>query len=450
MNDYIEKISLEVNIVGILPTDNYVKAQILIYKEKVLMHIFLSFNDELLLKINQYKNRDEWSEKILCKNAVLDDKKIKLKLTNSHIVNYGGVIEETINYIWFQFDYIQYSYKCKIHDNSAKFRLNQEGIKMIQDYYSLCRNNKTEDTIILPKRADIRAHKILESTCFPKFIIECVDKKECKDILLEKIPVLEWENISSVESVIEYNSWICLLASLFYHIDINYEKGVIYLNGIKTIVRNYTKSQPFLSNNILTYFIGLQRIYNFIDNISFVAFNSQKDILKSIIYRYLQSSLLNGATKYIVLYNIMEQCQQKSELETFDNLDEIHKAYKQAMDSVKVFVADNELQDFKNRWNSVWNFLKQKPYKNSLKDFLKDNNINVNMLNNCIIKEFNSEINDYVRLRNKIAHGSNIKVADEINNILSFIDLILILNKLDCPIKISNILKFADIYINTN
>lgn len=438
-----EKLTLDVNL-GTLGV--FKSAELYISEKDICLYVSHNYGGELVTKVANWVDRIDWSrfgEYIKCDNAYKEGIFSDVNLSEAQLV--GFICTENDTFV-FKLSALQYSYSYKTNENIAEFILNDMGYEFVQDYYSTCLDKWGDQIIVRPKRDNILAHKVFDAECFPKFCFKVINGIQCKQLDVEKVPVLEWKGFDNIESVKEYNSWICLLASLFYHQDIDYVKGVIYFNNVKIITRRLAVIRPYLKDSIFLHFNGLNRVSLFLDNVSFECFEKQKKLFKSIVNRYLESTMLSGATKYLVLYNVLEQCQEKVSIKEFEHAKDIHKKFIDLLNEVLPLVSLEEQSDFEKRWNSVWTFLKQKPYKGGLSDFLKENYIDVNRLNSYLKEEFKGKLYDFVKIRNVIAHGGNVYVSNRINDILSFVDLILILRKLKCDINVCSVLKYSDIY----
>ena len=53
---------------------------------------------------------------------------------------------------------------------------------------------------------------------------------------------------------------------------------------------------------------------------------------------------------------------------------------------------------------------------------------------------------DIFKLRNAIMHGDSMNISYEINDIVEYIGIILILKLLGCPIQVNAVLAHSDIY----
>ena len=448
MEECLEKITLDIKIKGLNDIDDYSKAELLIYEDKALLHVFFSKVDEISYILPSWDNgyiRFNWGKLVNCKNAIYNGKSINVDLSAAKLITYGGRSQDNIALFNLQVDFVQYSFEHKTGNNIAYFTLNDAGHDFIKNYYTL--NYFTTNNINLPERKDIKSHNVLNSFCTPIFHFNYSDNKNKQEIHIAKVPKLKWTNFEDVETVMEYNSWICSLASLHCSQSINYKQGCIDYKNTRTIVWNYPHNQILKKDCAFLYLNGLHNIYDFFNTISFERFNARKKNIVSIIHRYLQSTLLSGATKYLLLYSILEQCQEKGEkAPCFNNLKSIKRKYeKEALDIVLSEVDDEEKNDFKNRWNSVWRNLREKPYKTTMNTFLEKNRFNIEKINIHIQEEIGDKTT-FTKLRNDITHGSNVKIPDTINDILSFVDLILILRFLNCPIDITNVLGYSDIY----
>lgn len=444
---FIGKISFEINIETLnYDKDTYSHSELLIY------------DNQLIIKIEQYQTAivsfrmasldySKFGSLISYRNAFLKGDAIEMDFSKSELIKYES--DTTNATCSFYIKEMRYSMERKTDKPVARFVLNDAGHYFIQDYYGNYFHDPYTLESNLPTRKNI-THNVLDTICTPIFDFGFSDSIESREVIISKTPKIEWSNFNGIDEVVEYNQWICLLASFFFTLNIDYKSAFIDINDKRTIIRKVINTYTIPPKKSLLYFIGYQHIYDFFKYISFSQFRECKHTIEATIKRYLQSESLDGATKYLILYNILELCQEKKDIPKFTNIEKVKQIYKtESLNSIlnSGVIIECEKNEFKKRWSDIWKFLQEKPSPNEMRSFLERKNLNFNTINNYITKEHPKET--IISLRNCIVHGSSIHINEEINDALSLMSKIIILDLLGCSnVNISNILPYYSIYIS--
>ena len=305
----------------------------------------------------------------------------------------------------------------------------------------------------MPERRDIMPHNVLESQCLPLFEFINNDNRNEQEIKIRKVPVVKWSKFSTWQSVIQYNTWICQLASIYYGNEINYTQARVDIDGRRSITYQILSDSNVKSQNSFFYFNGLQQIYKFLDTVSYSQIMAYSSQFTTISERFIQSGYLDGSTRYLVLYNILELYQNVYGKRKKDKKND--KAIRTTIaDKIEVLInhittkfkevtedIENPMvkQCIETRYNAARSALNREPSGKTMKKFIEEQGFDINR-----IGEYTNE--DIFKLRNQVVHGSSIRIPDSANEILFFIVKVLILRMLECPIQIHPVLGYSDVY----
>ena len=437
------------------------EAMLIVSDDIIRLDVKFSDRDKISNQMGTWNNEinvESWGKFVVCENNKAynnnSNESVYIDFSNSKLLTYKSSIDSP--YISFFIDYIKYSYDYPTNKNEAIFWLNDAGYKFIQDYYNV------EWGIELPKRIKIEAHNILGTKCEPYFDFHRSNGGNSREIIIQKTPKIKWYNFSDVESVVKYNRWICQLASLFYSNNINYKGGRIDFNNTRTIIYQILPASTYKSKNTFLYFKGLQHIYQFLNSISYELYQKFEIDFGIITERFVQSSCLNASTQYLVLYNILELC-KKIDISTIKGDTDCNKArikenqcikkeISRIKDELKLFFK-NKLDKIKNeemrklieaRCNAASTKLDTAPSSFIMEKYIAEQGFKMDAINKHVQKDMPGY--NFFQLRSPIIHGSSINAVTTVNDILSHIGKILTLKLLGCPIQVSEILAYSDIY----
>ena len=433
----------------VIEANEYHKAMLLISNDAIRLDVKFLDLDKICCRMGTWNNEfnfHSFGKLVVCENnkAYKDgnNKSVNIDFTESKLLTYKCTTDSP--YISFFIDRIKYSYDYPTNKNEAIFGLNDSGHKFVQDYYNV------DWGVELPKRIEIDAHNILGARCYPYFDFYRANRSHSREIIIKKTPKIKWYDYTDVESVIKYNGWICQLASLFYGDNINYTGGQIDYNNRRTVIYQILPASTLNCKNTFLYFNGLQHIYLFINAISFDKYKKYNKKFTRIIERFVQSLYLDGSTRYLALYNILELCkdiekngESPNNDENIPTIDEhlnsitnyLDKGYEEAISNIEDESIRNKI---KRRYNAAKSALNKEPTGHEMESFI-EKFLEVDK----IIKHAQKNI---FALRNSITHGSSINVTEDVNDILLHIGKILTLRLLGCPIQVSGILSYSDIY----
>ena len=406
--------NLKIRILGlsefVSDENEFHEANLTINEDKIILAVRFPHLDIINFRTGTWNNEvdfDSWGKYVICENNKAyrnEGEAIDIDFSESKLLTYSG--SSNSPYISFLISKIQYSYKYESKENEAIFWLNKAGHAFVQDYYNIAWGKA------LPERKNIMPHNVLESQCIPS-----------------------------------------QLASIYYGNEINYTQARIDSDGRRTIIYQILSDSNLKSQNTFLYFNGLHQVYKFLDTISYRQIEVYNKQFAAITERFIQSLYLDGSTRYLVLYNILELCQNVYSNGKKDN--KISQAARYAI-TAKIELLINHItvqfnnvlediedpiikQSVKARYNAACSALNREPSGKTMLKFIEEQGFDVDR-----IRDYTNE-NIFI-LRNQIIHGSSVKISDSINDILSFIGIVLILRVLECPIQIHPVLRYSDIY----
>jgi SOS response regulatory protein OraA/RecX len=315
-------------------------------------------------------------------------------------------------------------------------------------------------------RKNESTYPVIDAECCPHFVLQGSDSKNSKEIIIHKTPYLKWHNFHCENDVIKYNRWICKIVSFYYltYIDFTYAK--IECNNQHTIIYKRSYNSTLYNNDKISYYSvkhlvnSLQNIDSFINKIDFKKVEESYQFVEFLIDKFFQSTYLENATKYLVLYNIIEICfsndsrQSKKDIRVFhDPKNEIKKAYKESLKTVIKKVESDEKEDFKKTWESLWRLHRLNNVSDKIITYLGSKGLSIENINKHIVHFTKDEKYNITLLRNEVTHeGAGFKNFDfnGINQIASLIVTTLILHILGIDnIDLYHNIDYHDIIIKS-
>lgn len=290
----VVQLNLRVRIKGlskfVSDENEFHEARLTIAEDKIILAVRFPHLDIINYRMGAWNNEvnfDSWGKYVICENNRAyrnEGEAVDVDFSESKLLTYSGSSHSP--YISFFINKIQYSYKHGNEDTEAIFWLNKAGHLFVQDYYSIAWGKA------LPERKNIMPHNVIESQCLPLFEFINNDSKNEQEIKIRKVPILKWRKFSTWQSVIQYNTWICQLASIFYGNEINYTQARIDSDGRRTIIYQILPDSSLKSQNTFLYFNGLHEIYKFLDTVSYRQIGVYDKQFATITERFIQSLYL--------------------------------------------------------------------------------------------------------------------------------------------------------------
>lgn len=334
--------------------------------------------------------------------------------------------------VFFDVCIMHYRNTDSYYTNSAELFLNENGFKMISNFYGLFGWNSNEQLEIKRMNNVDEWYPLRNGFFKTKFSYRMIDDRNEKISTIEKIPYIEirYSHIKSIEEVVEDTSIILSLSSFYHQTKIDYTVNRIFLNNRRI---EYRKVNPKTIDYGKTLGLAPFKIYD--DFHTFLKSDWQSHFLENkkklikAIELFNQSILVDDSSKFLIRYNILEICFQnenesKNEFNFIHNEATIRTRFNDAFEIIKEVVHPDEHELFLKKWIGLYDKLKFKAMGNSFEKFLIAQGIPVN--------KFPIKFPKLKRLRDKITHGSLRSIDSEsieiANRLLYRITGILILN----------------------
>ncbi|WP_288341486.1 hypothetical protein [uncultured Roseivirga sp.] len=259
------------------------------------------------------------------------------------------------------------------------------------------------------------------------------NRKDSKEVTIVKEPKIQFIFPDSIgeKEILHYSQLVTLVTSFFFHRPIEIILSRIHLDQhtitIKKIPEN--KKYPKIYG---TREFGLPRMFH-----NFLKENWQEGAMKNfrklieVINLFNQSFQLDHYSQFLVRYGIIEICnteKDKGELFNFTlSKKDQNKKFREALEVILTAIPEEDQKAFQEKWTSIQGKMKYRPMKSPLISFLEKVGFDT--------KDFPISINELKALRDKITHGSILKIDKEqlrkANIQLYRINGILILHLLD-------------------
>lgn len=306
------------------------------------------------------------------------------------------------------------------------------GFNIVSEFYASLWGSNGEFKINRMKGMD-EFYQIGKAEFRPEFNFVFADDKRNSETKITKEPMLKFrykENITE-EEAIKYAEIICLLASFYNHLKIDYTLSRIHLLQHTIIIKKIHKK------SIADSFGGLSEFKNYWDFHKFMQSNWKQHALKNfkklskVIELFNQSLAVDNSSSFLIRFNIIEICMGGIKItdEKFQSdLSETgkQKIFSEASTILLKMIKPNDHKDFLAKWEAVKNKLAYKPMKSPLLTFFKSQKLTPS--------KFPISVDEIKDIRDKITHGSINKIKhdklEKANKLLYRITGILILNLL--------------------
>jgi len=316
--------------------------------------------------------------------------------------------------------------------NSGDFYLKDDGFKVVNNYYTtLFGNNGKFD---IPRMHGRDNFYDLEKSKFrPEFEFGYSDSVNNNKATITKIPKIHFKynaDITEQEGII-YANIVRLLASFYFHFNIEFKVSKIYLKAHTISIKKVHK--PIIINQSGSLY-GFKNSWNFD---KFLQASWQNQALKNfkklskVIELFNQSHIVDYSSRFLIRFIIIEVCMggKKTTEPKFTEIlsqDEKTEKYNKALSILLQTVTKEEHCDFENKWKGIINKLEYKPIKSPLETFLLNQELPID--------DFPITVGHLIEIRNNLIHGSIDKVKptklEKANIFLYRIAGILILNLL--------------------
>jgi len=398
------------------------------------IRIFYCYSMHLDSKINSAINKN-WKGFCGTIKSKVDDSEnknlLKIDFSKSNILSTNGGItqkENNYHYISIYIDQVKlYWEPSKDIQNSAEFYLNDAAIQIAEPFYTSFYGFGDDFKITRLKDRDY-FYQLGNSEFRPELYLGYTSKYNSKEIKITKNPKIKFNYEQDVKETdaLKYAEIVCLFSSFYTHSQINYSYARIHLNN-KIITINKILAPQIFPNS--SQYIFLDDLDSILKNEWQKLTSDNFDKLKKAIGKFNQSLIVDGSSRFLLRYNIIEICKENVEglNDKFKYMvpkKEVTKTYDEALNLLLEIVDNDEKKDFGKKWNSARkNDLKYRIMLGSLKSFLEINNLNID--------KFSISVERIKEIRDSLTHIENeIKTneLEEANNQLYWISVVLIAN----------------------
>lgn len=377
------------------------------------LHLYQFFIEKLLAKkLNVLETIKPTSDSTYC---VLDLKKSKIL----NIEDSGGNRENGNKFILITLDFCKKIINANLRIPQAEFSLTESGLHLVDELYSVesSFDDNNPYSFSLEEKED---KKINLGKYTLNFILklEVFGEKNINELKIKRWPRLHLhqtrkETIEDENLLYKEIELVLILLSYFQNQKIHYTFGRIKRKS-SVIEYNLTKEEKgfFLPKKSLLKENGIS-IYDYLNDCDFDFISSNHKFIYNIVNRFIYSEYLEGESRFMILYNLLEQTRnffiqiskdRKESIEisdefqfTIESKTKIDKLIKNKIKELSEFVIDNEKDSFKNTANKKVNFVKKKLMQNQFDIFFKYIEINLDT--------FNLDLQELLKIRNTIYHG---------------------------------------------
>jgi len=317
--------------------------------------------------------------------------------------------------------------------NSSSFYLNRAGFHFVKSYYPpLFFDNDSFQINRYVGKEQFYRHQKIEYR--PEFNwVTTKNNIDDNEVIIIKEPLIKINHLESLTEteVLDFANDICKISSFYLNLNIDYIYAKIHLDNFRLeiirVKKNELEQRPY---SLISFNLN-GRVSDFFNSDLLSYYSNNRTKLNKAIENFIQSRLLDGNSKFLLRYNVIEICmkgisQNNEKYNCILTQEQKEKKYQEALDIIKETVDKSDWESFETKWNTVKLKMEYKPMKSPLESFLLEQNLP--------ITEFSMKINKLKSIRDKITHGSvnSIKQKDlETANILTYkINVVLILNLL--------------------
>lgn len=295
--------------------------------------------------------------------------------------------------------------------NEGKAILNDNGLKIVNSFYSFFTNLKDKNNFSISRMNGMSDFYEINKMSFrPELEFSNNEQRGSQEFTIRKIPTLNYKfNDLDFEQIKRNNEIICSFLSFCYGIRIEVKKLVYRTEKEIFIYRKTEPNNKVFISNFLTVFDLLENNYN-IDKILkthwFKQFILKENKLKKAIDNYLHSREVDFSSSFLLLFNIIEIFNINPQIERFEFNDlkdeNFKKAYKLISESL---LDEKDIDSLRNKWDGLISKISIKPLKSPLEETLRLNNINP--------LDFGYSFDKLKKTRDKLTHGSVTSIKEE-------------------------------------
>lgn len=295
--------------------------------------------------------------------------------------------------------------------NQGKVYLNDNGLKIVNKFYSIFSNFNDKNVFEIKRMKGMENFYECNNLKFrPELEFWWKDERISEEFTIKKIPIINYsfEN-ESYESAKEKIDIICKFLSFSFGIRVNYTNlhyrtvdNIYYFSNYETLDHTYnSKFSPifrFLKENC--------RIEKILCTDWFNHYILKSKKLDKAIENYLHSREVDGSSKFLLLFNIIEIFNVKQEVEQFELNELKEENFKKALELIEETLIDkDEINLLRDKWKWSINKLILKPMKSPLEETLRQNGIEA--------EKFGFNFDSLKKVRDKLTHGSVSSIKEE-------------------------------------
>jgi hypothetical protein len=295
--------------------------------------------------------------------------------------------------------------------NEGKVVLSNNGLKVVNQFYSFFTNLKDKNTFTISRMQGMSDfYKINNMTYRPELEFSNNEKRNSEELTIKKIPTINFrfENLD-YEEIKTNNQIISSFLSFCFGIRITINKLIYRTEEEIFIYRNTEPNNKIYISEFSTVFNLLEKNYNIEKILKTAWFNNfltEKTKINKAIDNYLHSREVNLSASFLLLFNIIEIFNINPNQEYFEYNDlkeeNFSKAYKLIEESLS---NDKEAELLENKWKGLINKISIKPLKSPLEETLR--------LNNIKPINFGYPFKKLKETRDKLTHGSVNSIKEE-------------------------------------
>lgn len=305
---------------------------------------------------------------------------------------------------------IIYPNKYKEQINEGTVYLNDNGLKVVNSFYSYFSNFDKNIFSISRMQGMEDFYEINQFSYRPELEFKSNEKRGSKEFTVKKIPTINYQfkdlEFEQIKSSIET---ICSFISFCFGIRILPQKIVYRTEKDYVVYRDNSPNNKTFVSDFSTVFRMLEKNYNIqriLKTDWSLNYFLKKDQFDKAIDNFLHSREVNLSASYLLLFNIIEIFNTKSETEKFEFKDTKKENFAKAYDLIsKSLTNEDDIEQLKDKWDGIMNKIELKPMKSPLENGLLINNINA--------QDFGYSFSRLKKTRDKLTHGSINSIKEE-------------------------------------
>lgn len=416
-------------------------AHLIVRENEIEIRLFYKFDTKFEWKFDYWLRSINWNqfgEFISTSNFTSNERVKSISFSESKLLslrNGSNQVEKDLNYVSLFVDWVMTDWILNEEEkNTAEFYLNDAGFNMVSHFYAPMFGFDGKYEINRMQGKD-KFYKIGTTEFRPEFNFCNSDKKSLNEAKIIKEPKLQFNltNDTLIEELVQNVELVCLISLFYYKLKIDYSFARIHLKDKTITIKKIL--EPQINKISGSSSLWAVKYHNQFD--VFLSLNWQNGAkknfqkLKKVIPKFYQSTIVEGSSSFLLLYNIIEVCKggNKKDNGKFTTIlegDELNTKYDEALKILLETVDEKDYVDFKKKWKNIKDKLEFKPMKSDIEEFLRGQNLNPD--------DFSIKVDKLVQIRSNLTHGSINRVSalnlEDANILLYRLSVILILNLL--------------------